>query len=408
MGFSNRFLCICLVFTVLSSCASPNGRFWQSNRSAVTAEEINRQASFIRSWIDQEQRLFNVSTPLMTANADLCGSDVTEWLGLYTADVNTFGEDWRAAAAREFDLVELPSVIYDIKGAPAYKSGLRRGDVIVAINGKLIDPDADASESFSRMLNDAKRAGYVDIEFTRDGALGALRVRNMKRCSYNAFLEDSKQINAYADGERIFVSTPMLSFVKNDEELALIIAHEMAHNTMGHVASRQENILAGQYSGLLVDLLFGAAGINTDGEFERAGIEAGSLLYSQEYEKEADYVAAYYLARAGFSIDSSLTDFWHRLAVVSPDSLDRRFTHPTMYERSIALEETLSEIDAKQAQGVALLPTPKDHRVMAEAQATNNNADATQTETTKTPDETEQPVDFNTPLELEVEGEAGV
>ena len=79
-----------------------------------------------------------------------------------------------------------------------------------------------------------------------------------------------------------------------------------------------------------------------------------------------------------------------------------------MYERSIALEETLSEIDAKQAQGVALLPTPKDHRVMAEAQATNNNADATQTETTKTPDETEQPVDFNTPLELEVEGEAGV
>lgn len=408
MSFSNRFLCICLVFVSLASCASPNGRFWQSKRSSLAAEEINKQASLIRSWVEQEQRLFNVATPLMTANAELCGSDVTEWLGLYTADINTFGGDWRAAAVREFNLVELPAVIYDIKGAPAYQAGLRRGDVIVAINGKMIDPDANGSESFGRMLNDAKRVGYVDIEFTRDGALGALRVRNMKRCSYDAFLEDSDQINAYADGKRIFVSTPMLDFVKSDEELALIIAHEMAHNTLGHVAARQENILAGQYSGLLVDLLFGAAGINTDGEFERAGIEAGSLLYSQEYEREADYVAAYYLARAGFLIDSSLTDFWHRMAAVSPDSLDRRFTHPTMYQRSRALDDTLSEIEAKKALGVALLPTPKDHTIMAQARATTGTADSTEIETAKSTEQPEEPVDFNTPLEFEVEGEAGV
>lgn len=405
MSFSNRFLCICLVFVSLASCASPNGRFWQSKRSALAAEEINRQASIVRSWVEQEQRLFNVVTPLMTANAELCGSDVTEWLGLYTADIHTFGGDWRAAAVREFNLVELPAVIYDIKAAPAYQAGLRRGDVIVAINGKLIDPDGKASESFNRMLNDAKRAGYVDIEFARDGALGALRVRNMKRCSYDAFLEDSDQINAYADGERIFISTPMLGFVKSDEELALIIAHEMAHNTLGHVAARQENILAGRYSGLLVDLLFGAAGINTDGEFERAGMEAGLLLYSQEYEREADYVAAYYLARAGFSIDSDLTDFWHRLANVSPDSLDRRFTHPTMYQRSMALDDTLSEIKAKKARGVALLPTPKDHTIMAEAPAT---IDSNEIETAKSPEEREEPVDFNTILEIEVDGEAGV
>jgi predicted Zn-dependent protease len=42
--------------------------------------------------------------------------------------------------------------------------------------------------------------------------------------------------NAFADGRYAIMTTKMLGFVQNDDELAVIMAHEAAHNLLGHPA----------------------------------------------------------------------------------------------------------------------------------------------------------------------------
>lgn len=52
---------------------------------------------------------------------------------------------------------------------------------------------------------------------------------------YNIFLIEDDQINAITAGANIFVTTAMVDFCKNDDELACVIGHEIEHNELGHI-----------------------------------------------------------------------------------------------------------------------------------------------------------------------------
>jgi predicted Zn-dependent protease len=51
-------------------------------------------------------------------------------------------------------------------------------------------------------------------------------------------LSESDAVNAFADGEKVVITKGMMRFVENDRELSLVIAHEMAHNAMGHTDNK--------------------------------------------------------------------------------------------------------------------------------------------------------------------------
>ncbi len=76
----------------------------------------------------------------------------------------------------------------------------------------------------------------------------------------------------------------MTSFARNDDELALVIAHEMAHNLMKHIEAKKQNAMGG----FLADL---ALAVLTRGAYKDANFaNAAGQAYSQEFESEADYV----------------------------------------------------------------------------------------------------------------------
>lgn len=54
------------------------------------------------------------------------------------------------------------------------------------------------------------------------------------RCRYDVLVREDNVPNAYADGEHVFVTSGMVSGF-SDLSLSLVIAHEMAHNVLGHV-----------------------------------------------------------------------------------------------------------------------------------------------------------------------------
>jgi hypothetical protein len=95
-------------------------------------------------------------------------------------------------------------------------------------------------------------------------------------------------------------------------------------------------------------------------------MEVGSKAYSQEFESEADYLALYMLARAGFDINAA-PDLWRRRAVQDPGSQVKSYlaTHPSSPERAAAMTQTISEIEGKLGQRQALLPKTLEGQVLA-------------------------------------------
>ena len=94
--------------------------------------------------------------------------------------------------------------------------------------------------------------------------------------------------------------------------------------------------------------------------------QMAAQIFSHEYELEADYAGVYYAARAGYNVDRA-ADFWRRMAVEHPPSIDfRGISHPSTAVRFLALEEVVEEIKEKTALGSPVIPNlveepdPKD------------------------------------------------
>ena len=118
-----------------------------------------------------------------------------------------------------------------------------------------------------------------------------------------------------------------MDFAQSDDELALIVGHELAHNTMGHIRKSITNYI----------------------------ISFGGTRYIRPFESEADYVGLYYLIRAGYS-PRGVEDFWQRLATVAPKGINRAKTHPTFPDRFLRIRAAQDEMLEKQKTGAPLIP----------------------------------------------------
>ena len=171
-----------------------------------------------------------------------------------------------------------------------------------------------------------------------------------RRCYFYFKLKIGDEINAYADGDTIFFTYGIMRFFENDDELAFVMAHEIAHNLMGHRKAKIENVKVGYLIGKMLDE---AAGYNAG--WAGDSVEMGALAYSQSFEAEADYVGLYIAARAGYNIRKA-PNYWRRLSIESPEALYIATTHPTNPERFAMMQKTIQEIAYKKKHRMALLP----------------------------------------------------
>lgn len=183
------------------------------------------------------------------------------------------------------------------------------------------------------------------------------RELNLERngCYYYFRLSRSDELNSYADGKNIVIYTGMMRFVENDDELATIMAHEFVHNLMGHVNAQKNNATVGMLIGLAADAIADTQGINMGGEFSKAGTELAAMHYSVEFEKEADYIGLYVMARAGYNIKAA-PKLWRRMSIENPEGIYNSTTHPSNASRFVALQKAIYEINYKRKNRLPQLP----------------------------------------------------
>ncbi len=155
------------------------------------------------------------------------------------------------------------------------------------------------------------------------------------------------RINAGATFGKVLLSSGMMEFLRSDDELAMILGHELAHITQGHIArGAMNNALLG-IGNALASAVFPGAGVATD--------VVGRLFlnhFNQEQELEADRVGFQYAADAGYDPRAGEA-VMRRLAEEVPQSATAGFfsSHPSSVERASALKKRAGRL-TRRADGV--------------------------------------------------------
>lgn len=154
---------------------------------------------------------------------------------------------------------------------------------------------------------------------------------------------------AFPSGDLVLF-TGLLDFVHSDDELAVVLAHEMSHAILQHAAeeishSRLVDIFSIAMGGLLWAFLpSDVTALITQYIADKFLKFLFQLPYSRQLEREADYVGIMLAARACFDVRCSIP-FWKRMNDTEgnyqvPEILS---THPTSETRASDLEKLMPE-----------------------------------------------------------------
>jgi predicted Zn-dependent protease len=72
-------------------------------------------------------------------------------------------------------------------------------------------------------------------------------------CAFNLVATRGDELNAWADGANITVTSAMLRFLDDGDDLAVVVAHEIAHNALRHVQAEQKNVSTGSQPSAIGD-----------------------------------------------------------------------------------------------------------------------------------------------------------
>ncbi len=344
-----RRLLLLAPLLVMSGCASPDTAYSVAPPEAV-AQEAAHQEQMINAGKNAryasrapasdsmrypiEQRIFAVAERVLIAAAPYCGNRLTP---AYAISVGTADNG--------------PPTVINSAGS------LRAGDRITAINGQRVPYGPNGWTMLNQTGgNLAQRGQPITLTAERGRQTVSAEYNVAQACAFNLAVQNNNQWNAFADGDTVHIESKLANDVTNDDDLAFVVAHELAHNVLQHVAKQQQNVMAGAAVGLALEaIVAGLGGGQMSGEGARLGAGMGGMQYSQEFEREADYVGLYILAGTGYDLNAG-PRIARRIAEQDPRAIRYATSHPSSADRAASLMATIREIQQKRASGAPLVP----------------------------------------------------
>jgi hypothetical protein len=288
-----------------------------------------------------DQRVARVAWRLSLANADLCPV-VRQSAGWALHSANQYSTELQPEAEARFGLNgDLPGVLAAPEGSPAAGAGLREGDLILAVDGTRLavgsqgrQPQFEGLAANIGRLDTALARGPIRLTILRGGQETSATIQPERACGYEVQLNPSDDLNARADGRRLFISTALAGFTETDDELSIILGHELAHNVLGHRTWAE----TGGEGRTVV-------GRDCDPRLCRGG----------DPERQADRVGLYLSARAGYRPEVAPV-FWRRFGASNWRVRYPQLAHASAGTRAERLERVVAEIAAKTAAGQPLTP----------------------------------------------------
>ena len=168
-------------------------------------------------------------------------------------------------------------------------------------------------------------------------------------------LIQSDQVNAFCmPGGKVAFYTGILPYCKNENGVAVIMGHEVAHAIAHHSRERASQQLMTSVGGTLLNVglgVGGASALTSDVAMAAYGLgsEVGILLpYSRAHESEADRIGLTLMAMAGYDPEGAVA-FWERMAAGSSGKGSAAFlsTHPSDQKRIADIKKYMPEAQTR-------------------------------------------------------------
>ncbi|MGZ3882669.1 MAG: M48 family metallopeptidase [Bacteroidia bacterium] len=159
---------------------------------------------------------------------------------------------------------------------------------------------------------------------------------------------DEATVNAWCmPGGKVVVYSGLLPVTQDEQSLAIVMGHEIAHAIARHGNERMSQALIVQFGGTVLSTALATKPDVTRALFQQAyGVSTnlGMLKYSRQHESEADKMGLVFAAMAGYNPEVAIT-FWQRMAAQSggqnpPELLS---THPSDQTRIDAIKAFMPE-----------------------------------------------------------------
>lgn len=175
-------------------------------------------------------------------------------------------------------------------------------------------------------------------------------------CTWRFRVSADRSMNASAGANGLIViNRGIVEYAANEDEVAMVIAHEIAHQAADHVATGQRNQAVGSLVGAVLLGALGAAasygsGVNITNSAMQTGADigakVGSISYSKEQEREADYLAALILYRSGIDPDNARGFLVTMARASGRKETGMLDSHPAGPERVAGWDKAVTEIRA--------------------------------------------------------------
>ena len=146
-------------------------------------------------------------------------------------------------------------------------------------------------------------------------------------------------------GGKVAFYTGILPYTHDEDGLAVVMGHEIAHAVVGHSAERVSHVLLQQGGGLLLSgYMKGKDNASAVMQLYGMGSQVGVILpFSRTHELEADHMGLIFMAMAGYDPQAAV-GFWERMAANDaekpPEFLS---THPADDTRIRKIREYMPE-----------------------------------------------------------------
>jgi len=275
---------------------------------ASSAEPLREADARVEAIAD---RIARSATPWCAARVPLPG-----WVLHHLAE---YPVSLRTDLVAVYALDQGPGIVAVAPGGAAAAAGLLPGDTIVAVEGASIAtgplPARESREPGSRVeaaIDAALARGPTQITLRRGDERRVVSLTAPAACPTHVRIARADSENAFADGRYATFSATLVARTPREDELAAVVAHELAHNYLDHYAGRR------------------------DGR---------DRLSVRQQEAEADAFALRLMAVAGYDPRAAIS-FFTRMVSWNPLDAIGLGTHYARGKRLAALRDELARMEA--------------------------------------------------------------
>lgn len=276
-----------------------------------------------------DMRMAAIAYRLTTANARLCDR-LAPTPGIVVHALGQYDPAMRGAARMVFGFAAPIAIEGVVPGSAAARAGVAADDALLAVDGKPVgaaDPgnvaaDSNARDAAVTLIADQPVAAPLRLSLLSNGKRREVTVPAMPGCRSAFEVLIGPGMTASSDGRIVQIGVRFFERY-GDDDVAVVVAHELAHTVLRHRARLDA---AGVKGGMLAEL-------GRNGRLNR------------RIEEEADLLGMYLLRNAGYD-PSRAVRFWRAHGGDVDGGLFRSRTHPSSSARAAAIAAEIARIPA--------------------------------------------------------------